>query len=99
MPLPLLTPIIVAAGTTLVGTFFQDRTDRIKNGRLQRQSILDKADKTYEDLSKVLDTLYYTLMDEAVYIALRKARGIEDNEEADNNGWKTYMAAFGSMEK
>jgi hypothetical protein len=94
MPLPILTPIIIGAVGTFVGNFFQEKSSKIAQDRLLRAAILKKAEEVYDEMSKTIDTVYYYLVEEAIYIAIRKAQGDGSRSAQDDPGWVNFDAAM-----
>ncbi len=91
MPIPFIGPIIIAAGTTAIGSFFQNRTDQIRQKSERRQAIILMALGLLDEVSKTIDSLRYFLMEEAIYIAIRKALGDDSRMDEDVKGWDEYQ--------
>lgn len=92
MPLP-LTPIVIAAATAGIGTFFQLRAAKIANERDLREAELNRAREIYKELSEAMDQVYYYLVHRAMGVAVRKALGDKSQEEVDANNWNDYGEA------
>ncbi|MFT7603831.1 MAG: hypothetical protein ACI8VT_001399 [Saprospiraceae bacterium] len=94
MSLPILAPIIIGAVGTFVGNFFQEKSAKIAQDRLLKAAILKKAEAVYDEMSKTIDTVYYYLVEEAIYIAIRAAQGDPSRSEEDEAGWLKFDAAM-----
>lgn len=94
MAFPILTPVVIAFGTAFVGNFFQNKDQKIKLEREHRQSTLAQASEIYTEASKTIDTLRYYMKEEAIYVAVRMAKGDTSREAQDKQNWQNYEAAM-----
>lgn len=91
---PIIASLILAGGTAWVGSYFQNRTTKINADRVQRQSELDTAGTIYTEVSTTVDALRFYLIDEAIYVAVRKAKEDTSVGAQDIANWGEYEKAL-----
>jgi|GEM_PF-5579387 len=92
MPSPLF-PIIIAAGTAWVGSFFKNTDAKLIRKRQHRDTELKKAETIYNEISNYLDTIYYYQHDVAIYVAVRNGKN-EPRNPHDLEDWRAYDKAL-----
>ena len=93
MPAPVIIPALVALGSTLIGSYFQNRTARIQAEKKKREEELAFADKVYNEVSAALDSISYNLTEQAIYVAVRSAKGTPRLPD-DQTNWESYQTSL-----
>ncbi len=88
----ILGPLVLSAAGTAVGTFFQNRSARMKRDRQQLADELRRAEEISNEISGVLDGLRYHFEGGPLYVAVRKAKGDQSRAESDRKTWDHYEA-------
>lgn len=94
MAFPVLTPVLIAFGTAMVGNFFQNKDSKIKQEREHRASTLAAAGQVYDEVSKTMDTLRYYLKEQAIFVAVRAAQEDASRAADDKVNWQAYEDAL-----
>ncbi len=92
MPAPLIVPLILAAGTSAVTTYFQNNAARIAEERNHKEFTLKTAVGLFETISVGMDTVAF-LSSEAMYGLVYRPPGKSQGkyEERDKQMWDDYQ--------
>lgn len=99
MPAPVLGPIVIAAATAAVGSFFQDRGAKIANTRQKREAEMRQAQSIAEEISVSMDSVFYYFNHAALRVVARRSENDTSRSETDLLTWRSYQTAMETWAK
>ena len=90
MAAPIVGPIVIAAATAAIGSFFQNRSAKLTREHQLREAELHQARQIFREVSTSMDSLFYYFRHAALHVAVRRAKGDNSNADEDSKIWNAY---------